>query len=243
MTENVSYKVQLEKLIQLQKIDSEAFDLKVRKESFPAKIKELDDSFEQKKAFMEAAEEELTKSLLAKNGKERELQESDEKIKKLEGNLYQIKTNREYTALKHEIDSLKADASLIEEEIIALFDKIDSAKETTDREKKNFELEKENEEKEKAVIKSEEKKLSDELNVLIAKREEYIGAISADVFNSYKRILENRGRTALAEVKNSFCSECNMQLRPQVVNEATLKKSVVFCENCGRILYAEGQTA
>lgn len=239
MTEIADFKNQLKMLIQLQKVDSEAFDLKTQKESFPAKIKALDDSLEQKKTLMETTDNELKKTQLSKNDKERELEEREGKIKKHEGDLYQIKTNKEYAALKQEINSIKADASLIEEEIISFLDKIDTLNEKSEQEKRKFEREKEMCEREKAVIKQKEEKISAELNSLIPKRAEFVNAISVDILNRYEKILKNRGRTALAAVKNNFCNECNMQLRPQIVNEATLKKDIVFCENCGRILYAE----
>ena len=57
--------------------------------------------------------------------KEGELQTREDQIKKLNTQLMQLKTNREYTAMQHEIDTLKADNSLMEEAIIAVLDGID----------------------------------------------------------------------------------------------------------------------
>jgi predicted nucleic acid-binding Zn-ribbon protein len=52
-------------------------------------------------------------------------------------------------------------------------------------------------------------------------------------------VRKNRGKTAIAKIDGEFCGECNMKLRPQVINEARLKENVVICESCQRILYTE----
>ena len=42
---------------------------------------------------------------------------------------------------------------------------------------------------------------------------------------------------AVAEVVNSACSACYMQLRPQVVLNVKKGDEIIVCENCSRILY------
>ena len=75
------------------------------------------------------------------------------------------------------------------------------------------------------------------LGELDAKRAGFIQDIDKGILSKYEKILENRGGTALGRVNGEFCGACHMTLRPQVINEAKLKKNPVFCENCARILY------
>ena len=126
-----------------------------------------------------------------------------------------------------------------EEEIIVILDEIESAKNKVEEEKKKFEEEKEKVEKEKAVINQESDKEKKRLEDLLARREELVSSIEKKVYDRYQRILDNRGRVALTVLNNDFCGECNMQLRPQIINEVRLSKGLVFCENCGRIIHAE----
>lgn len=239
MAEDNGTREQIGKLVQLQELDSEIFDIRSRKESFPGKVKEMDDSLDDKKGGMENAEEELKKLQVTKGGKETDMQVKEEQVKKYESDLYQIKNNKEYTALQQEINSIKADISLLEENIINLFDEIEAAQKKSEDEKKIFEEEKQKVEKEKAVIEDEEKKLSACLDELTAKRAEAAKEISPDFLEQYERILKSRGRVGLTPVNGEFCGGCNMQLRPQIINEAKLRKTLVFCENCCRMLYAE----
>jgi len=239
MEEDANIKEEIKKLIQLQELDAEIFDLQSKKETFPLRIKEMDDSLESKKSGMKNAEEELKKAQLSKNEKETDMQAKEELIKKHDGELYQIKSNKEYKALQQEIDSIKADVSLLEEDLINLFDEIEKAQARCGEEKKAFEEEKQKVEREKQNIRTEEKALSERLAELGVRRNEFVGTIDPDILGQYDRILKNRGRTALARIDEGFCSECNIHLRAQTINEVRLKKKIVHCENCARILYAE----
>ena len=42
---------------------------------------------------------------------------------------------------------------------------------------------------------------------------------------------------AVAEVRNSLCTACNVLLRPQVYNDLRRNDAVMTCENCSRIVY------
>ena len=163
----------------------------------------------------------------------------EEKVIKHEGDLYQIKNNKEYQALVKEIGNIKADVSLFEEEIIKLFDEIEEAQDLFEKEKRTFDSEKQEIENEKNRIKAEEKELLTKIDGKRKERDEIIKGISPEIFNKYSAILENRGRIALAKVNNGFCGACYMQLIPQVINEAQMKKKITYCNYCARMLYAE----
>ena len=239
MPANIDLKTEIGKLVQIQKIDSQIYDLESRKRSFPARLDEMDRSLEEKTEGCELAEEKLKKLRVLKNEKETDLQASEEKIKKHESELYQIKNNKEYKALQQEIENIKADVSLLEEEIIGLFDEIETAAAKLQEEKELFENEKASVEKEKDIIRSEEKELDKELTSLKQQREDMSGEVDTSLLDLYSRILVHRGRTAMSRLSGEFCSECNMHLRPQVINEIRLRKKIVQCENCARILYVE----
>lgn len=237
MPEKTKIAEELDKLARLQEVDSDVFHLKAKKRSLPSEKERIDQELESKKAAFQEAEEIFKQVTVAKNEKETEMQGLEEKILKHEGELFQIKNNKEYSALRQEIDSIKADVSVLEEEIIGLYDQIEQAKQSVNTEKKLFEDEKKEAEKEKNEISIVEKEVDNKLKEAGAKRQELAKDIDSEVLNLYQRILENRGEKALATVKDEFCGQCNMHLRPQVVNACKIKKKIVTCENCGRILY------
>ncbi len=239
MPENTDYKQEIKKLVEPQIMDSEIYDLTSRKETFPVRLKEMDDSLNAKMGGMQAAEENLKGLQVAKNDKENQMQAAEEKIQKHETDLYQIKNNKEYSALKQEMESIRADISLLEEDIIKFLDDIDAGKTQLDEEKKIFEEEKASVEKEKGSINAEEKQLDEQLAQLASKRAELSAAVDPGILGKYQKILDKRGRVALAKISEEFCGACNMHLRPQIINEAELKQDLVFCENCTRMLYID----
>ncbi|MGB2630726.1 MAG: C4-type zinc ribbon domain-containing protein [Candidatus Omnitrophota bacterium] len=239
MSEETNYKGQLAKLIQLQEYDAEIYGLKARKGGIPVRIEGINSAIEKRKGNMNKADEDLKVFQVARSQKETEMGANEEKIKKHEGNLYQIKNNKEYQALLGEIKSIKADVSLQEEEIINLLDQIGNAKNKFEEEKKIFEEEKSKLNKEQEDIKAEEKRIVARLDELEPTRKQYAQDIDKNILDRYDRVLELRGGIALAKVNGEVCSECSMTLRPQIINEAKLKREPVFCENCSRILYVE----
>lgn len=235
----MDYKEEIKKLTQLQQMDAEIYDIRSKCEVFPLRLAEMDKTLESKKGALSKAEDDQKKILVAKNQKEVEMQSKEELIKKHQGQLFQIKNNKEYTALQQEILNIKADVSKIEEEILNFFDKVDAGKALIEKEKKAFDEEKKSVEAEKAAIKAEEKVAAEELQAALTKREVCVAEIDATLLSLYQRILKNRGRVALAKLNGEFCGECGMMLRAQVINEAKLRKEAVLCENCSRMLYTE----
>ena len=66
--------------------------------------------------------------------KELELASKEEAAKKLQGQLYSLKTNKEYQTMLQQIQDAKADGELVEEKILILFEESDQVKKETEQE-------------------------------------------------------------------------------------------------------------
>lgn len=239
MADKIDVKTEIQKLITLQEIDSEIFDLAAEKESFPPKIQERDAILEQEKSGIKIAEQKLKELQVSKKDRDNDLASAEEKIKKHEAELAKIKTNKEYTAMIDQIKSLRADVSMLEEKILSVLDEIDTAACVLGTEKGRFETEQKKIDKEKEEIKAEERKIDSRLNELRAKRLDLVKSLDVSIMKRYDKILHSRGKYAVSKVNGEFCGICNMRLRPQVINEVKMLKDVITCESCSRILYVE----
>jgi hypothetical protein len=152
-------------------------------------------------------------------------------IKKLDGQLSQVKTNKEYAALQQEIASLKADNSLLEEGIIHIMDEVDAAKEETRKEKEKFASVTKSFQDRDNEMAGQEKTLQE--------REESVAGLPPELGELYNRISLKKQGLALAVVNGEVCAACQMKLRPQLINEIRLGEQIIVCENCSRILYFE----
>src|SRR3989338_3159679 len=228
---------QIKSLIELQKVDADAY--RVRKElvAFPAQQKKAEDAFDKKKAGLKAAEEAQKATLMQQKSKEGDLLSKEEKIKKLQAQLYQLKTNKEYSAMELEIKGLKADQSLLEEEILVLLDKVEQAKAGAAKEKELLGVEEKKLKDTVDALKKKAGELGAALKELEEKRKTYLPRVDAKLLSQYERILKSREGLALVPVMNNSCGGCHLELPPQAVNEIQMQEKVIICESCARILY------
>jgi len=230
---------QLKHLHELQVIDTEIYSLKAELVEKPRQIEELRKQFEEKKAHLKELEDKSKLIQVNRKTKETELAAKEEEIKKLQAQLYQLKTNTEYQAMMKEIGSKNADKSLLEEDILKLFDDNDSVVEEIETEKAHLAQEEKEFNQQKKEVDDRVKVINERLATLDANRKQITPNVDKKILTRYERILKNRDGSAMVPVKNDACQGCFLNVPPQVINEIKLKKNLVICEACARILYLE----
>jgi hypothetical protein len=239
----VDLKSQLSNLIKLQRIDSAIYTLKDEKDIKPKEIEALRLSFEAKKQHL--AELEKASLDLQKQEKEHKLDlaSKEENSKKLQSQLYQLKTNKEYQVMLQQIQDAKADASLIEDKILQLFEQMDKIKAEIEGEKKRLGEEEQTFNQQKKKADDRIKEIDGHLAQLDGQRKQIIPEINHKIFAQYERILTNRDGLAIVTVKDDSCQGCNMYVPPQVINLIKMYERIITCEVCNRILYIEDEAA
>jgi len=237
-----SLKLQLSNLIKLQTVDSEIYILRSEKSLKPQEIKALEDSFEAKKASMAELDKKSLDLQKQRKDKEGELAAKDEAIKKLQGQLYGLKTNKEYQTMLQQIQDAKADSSLIEDKVLELFDAADNVKKEAEKEKERLKEEEKVFLAGKKKVDDRVKEIDDRLAQLEAQRNMALKEIDPKILTQYERILSNRDGLAIVTVKGTSCGGCNMFVPPQVVNLIKMYEHIVTCEMCNRILYIDEGT-
>ena len=228
---------QIELLKKLQALDGELFKLRRELAAKPRQLEQAQAAVAAQEAAVKAADATLKQLQLAQKDKDVELQTREAQVRKLQGQLFQVKTNKEYTAMQREIDALKTDNSLLEEAILKLFDEIDVAGKERQRQQQALAQEQERFRQDAARIEREQAAIGEQ----IAQLERQRGAVAPDVpkpaLTMYERVLEIREGVALVPIVTDTCGGCNRRLPPQVVNQVLLKADLVMCEHCNRILY------
>ncbi len=235
----IDLKSQINNLSKLQTIDSEIYALRAEKESRPLEIKTLETSFEEKKQHLAALEKNLLDLQKQRKDKELELASKEENTKKLQTQLYSLKTNKEYQTMLQQIQDAKADASIIEDKILELFDQADSIKTETEQEKQRLKEEEQVFLGRKENIEDRIKEIDGRLMQLEALRIQLMPDIEPNILAQYERILLNRDGLAIVSVKDNTCKGCNMFVPPQVINLIKMYERIITCEVCNRILYIE----
>ena len=237
--QKINVEEQLNILIRLQALDVQLYRLRKEREAKPKLIEELEARRNEEQAAVKDIEEKSKTNQLKRKQKEMDLQTEEESVKKLSTQLYQIKTNKEYQTMQHEIEGHKADNSLLEDEILAIMEEADILSKELVKERELFaEAEKRlNEDSKK--IEGEIAVIDNEIANFESQRKELTAQVDKKVLSQYEKVLVNREGVALVVVKNHACQGCFINLPPQVINEIRMKDKITVCESCAPILYIE----
>ena len=228
---------QIELLKRLQAVDGELFRLRRQQQEKPLELEQVEVQVAAQEARVKDAESRLSGLQVSQKTQELELQTREGNVKKLQGQLFQVKTNKEYSTMQREIDTLKGDNSLLEEAILKTFDAIEQAgKERKEEQAKVA--------KEQEWLRTERERVARELAQIeeqIARLEHDRKGLTPDVppkaLSRYEQVLEIRNGLALVPLVNDACGGCDRRLPPQVISQVHLKADIVMCQNCNRILY------
>jgi len=233
----IDLKSQIIGLVKLQELDSEIYALKNEKDAKPLEIKAIEESFEAKKQSLASLEKESLELQKQRKEKELELATNAEAVKKLQGQLYSLKTNKEFQTMLQQIADAKADGSLIEEKILISFEDSDKIKVKVDLENLKLKAEEKVFLEEKKKVELRIKEIDERLSQLQSQRKQVTPGIDPKMLAEYERILSSRDGLAIVTVVDNSCGGCHMLVPPQVINLIKMYEHIVTCEVCNRIFY------
>ena len=226
----------LEKLVKLHHADAELRRLEGELGQVPRARQEIDARVAGERSRLDAAKAALDAATKARKGHETAVQDLEGKRSKYKGQLMDVKTNKEYTAMLHEIEGVEREIRSREDQILEEMEKMEGLAQDVKREEGAFKLIEAEGKKEKAEIDAREAKLKAEAAQAAAEREAALASVPETVRARYERIAKLRG-TGVAEAKDGRCETCHVKLRVQVWVEVRKNESVIECDSCSRILY------
>jgi hypothetical protein len=233
----IDLKAQIIGLVKLQGLDSEIYALENEKEAKPLEIKAIELSFEAKKQSLALLEKNSLDLQKQRKEKELELATNAEAVKKLQSQLYSLKTNKEFQTMLQQIADAKADGSVIEEKILISFEDSDKIKAQIDQENLKLKEEEKGFLEQKKKVELRVKEIDGRLNQLQAQRKQITPGIDPKMLSEYERILSSRDGLAIVTVVHNSCGGCHMLVPPQVINLIKMYEHIVTCEVCNRIFY------
>jgi predicted nucleic acid-binding Zn-ribbon protein len=228
----------LQNLHDLQGLDSRIAGLEKKLEAIPVRLQAIRESQEQATAAVEAQRARLAGVRKELRSREKDLEQNASEKAKREAKLYEVKTNKEYSAVLAEIETLKVDKGRVEEEILALMETQERM--TREIAEADVRLKRQTEEArvQQAAATEELRALEADVAVVRVERESLARDVPRDSMAQYSRLLRGRAGLAVAVVgSNGICAGCRLSLTPQRFNELRQSSQILTCENCGRILY------
>ena len=228
----------LEKLIRLQAVESDLRRTDADLGGIPALKAELDARLAAERSTLDGIKAGLEGSQKARRQKEGELADLEAKRSKYKGQLMDVKTNKEYTAMLHEIEGVEREIRAREDQILAEMERSEGLGADLKREEEAFRTHQALHKEEAAALEARSRELTGRRDGLAAERDRIAATVPEDALALFHRVAKLRG-SGVAEAREGRCQECHLMLRPQMFVDVKKNEEIVQCPACNRILYYE----
>jgi uncharacterized protein len=228
----------LERLIQLQRLETIIADAKAAITLHPQRLAVLDERLNEAKQAVESVKEGLKKNHDRRRELEKDVALYQGRLTKFKDQLSAVKTNREYQAMQHEIATAQSDLGSVEEKVLEQMlaaDDLNAAAKKAEAalaaQSKEIEAEKKAHSQELTATEASLKKSTEARAALVKDLEPRLMAL----FEQVARV--RKGVAICSATRDGLCSVCHVRLRPSVFQQVRHNDSIVQCDSCQRVLY------
>jgi predicted nucleic acid-binding Zn-ribbon protein len=223
-------------LISIAKVDAALHATRMELNVLPRQVDKIRKSLEVIEGRERESAEQVEEMTKERRALEQLVEDNAEKVKKYRIQLMEVKTNREYTAMLHEIEHIENDTDAKEERLLVLMDELDQE---TDQSNSLLEDGK----KERAGLTEEQSRLEERIKLLEAEvqrleseKPKLLTELDPHLTSKYNRILAKLHDYAVTNVVDETCQGCFTRVPPQLAVEVRRNERIIECEACGRIL-------
>jgi len=229
---------QLKTLIDLQGVDTRIAALETEAARLPKEIAAIHAALLTMKQQVDSAKALLDAARKDQRAREKDLEVVQAKRSKTEARLYEVKTNKEYSAVLAEIEDIKQEKGRVEEEILVLMESQERTAADIKEAEARYKTREAQGKQEEAAFQAKLREVETELAGVRTERSELTRQLPPAVLADYDKLLKARGGLALAQVvKPNLCGGCRMTVTPQRLQELRAQSALLPCESCGRYLY------
>jgi predicted nucleic acid-binding Zn-ribbon protein len=237
MPQEITVAEQLKQLYELQLIDAKIDEIEILKGELPIEVSDLEDDI----AGLEIRIGKLRntiKDLQANIAKQQaNMKEAESLIERYKQQLDNVKNNREFEALTKELELQQLDIQLAEKKIRQANADIQSKEEALAATEEKTEKKKNDLEVKKVELQDIISKTESEERALRQNSDAAKAGIEERLIKAYERIRSSyRNNLAVVTIQRDACGGCFNKIPPQLQLEIAMRKKVIACEYCGRIL-------
>jgi uncharacterized protein len=226
----------LERLIELEKVDREIARLSDEVAALPKRVAAIEAHLADDKAAVEKAKGAIKANEAGRRKLEGDIQGFQQKIIKYREQSSSVKTNDEYRALMHEVQFAEKEISGCEDKILELMIALENEEKALKAAETDLKAETAAVEKEKGEARTRTAEDEEQLKGLNTKRTDLRSGVSEGALAHYDRVMRQR-KSAIAEAREQKCQACFVMIRPQTWQDIRTNDQIITCSSCGRILY------
>jgi len=228
---------ELQALIHLQEYDTRIAALEAEASRLPKRIEAIQTSVAEARAAVDTLKGRMETARKNLRAKEKDLEVVATKRAKADAHLWEVKTNKEYSAVLVEIEDIKQEKARTEEEILALMEMQERLAGEQREAEARLKTREDQGRQDEAIIRQQLATVEAELAGVRGERATLAREVPPSLLADYERILKARGGLAIAPVTTTgVCGGCRVTIRPQAIQELR-SATLMRCESCGRYLY------
>ena len=226
-------------LYRLQQIDSKVDQANTRLHEIKTLLSD-DAELRSQLAIAARAENILETAQKDQRQAEKKVQDQRIKIEQVENTLYSgtIRNPKELQDMQNEVAALKRFLETLEERQLEAMLIVDDYNEQFDEAQKILHKYQTHAEKQQAELTLEREQIMSKHAESLEQRQQALNAINQDDLIIYNRLRKIRAGVAVAKVEERACKACGSTLTASLNQAARSPSQIVFCDSCGRILYA-----
>lgn len=227
----------LERLIHLQDLDSRLAAAQQTVAGAPEREAALDARLTAARAAVDAAKAAIAENQNARRSVDKDLLASQQRLEKYKEQSMAVKTNTEFHAMQHQMETVKAEIDQFESRVLEVMMQADELAASFKASEKALTAEEAAVAAERKAMEAERKAADAEAASCAAERAEIVKQMDPHVVSTFERIARARGGIGLARAEKERCVVCQVRLRPMVYTEVRRNDAIIQCDSCQRILY------
>jgi uncharacterized protein len=234
---DITVEEKLRSLFKLQVVDTQIDKIRIVRGELPLEVQDLEDELAGLQTRISNLEVEVGQLDQSIKDKKNAINDSLNLIKKYEAQQGNVRNNREFDSINKEIEYQTLDIQLSEKRIKEFKAAIDAKNDLIEQSKTILADRSNDLEHKKAELADIVAETEKEEELLMQESAGAATKIEERLYTAYKRVRSNAiNGLAVVAIQRDACGGCFNKIPPQRQMDIRLRKKIIVCEYCGRIL-------
>jgi len=224
-------------LVKLQDLMRDAITQSGKIAAVPAAVAKLEKELLEVQKDVERERAELEELQKDRRKLESDLMGVEAKIQKYQGQLSEVKTNKEYQAMVHEIEACKSERAGLDEKILIEMEQSEQHSEAFKKVEERLQTKKRETDEGKKRLAAQLDEMKKEKERLEKEREQLATTIPSSFLDPFMKIARQRSGIALVPVVEELCGGCHVRVMPKLIQQTRRATHLIACDSCHRFMY------
>ncbi len=233
----------LKRLVRLQETMQAVEAVEERIAGIPAEVARLEKDLLAAQQEVDATRASLQELQKDRRKLEVELMGIEAKIGKYQTQLLEVKSNKEYQTLLHEIETCRAERAALDEKILLEMEAAEQRNAQVRAFEERLKDRRRATEEGKRRLDEALQALRREKDVRVEEGRRLSAAIPAHFLDPFLRVARQRKGLALVAVREELCGGCHVRVMPKLIQQVRRATGLIACDSCKRFLYVLDESA